>query len=109
MSGKDPDDPAIGQSVLNSGTEGTTDSTLNGSKVCDETRSSATGNWDVLERLEEHPTQEKDAEDEATSQGEVNRCLSVVYDNHIVYPHQAEAKHFQYLLSTNIYDLILLL
>ena len=86
MSEKDSDDSTIGQSVPSSDTEGTTDSTLNGSQVRDETRSSTTGNSDVSERLEEHPTREKDAEDEATSQGEVNRCYfkSVVYDNHIV-------------------------
>ena len=78
MSEKEPDDPTLGQSVLNSDsksdTEGTIDSTLNDSQVLDETRSSTTGSSDALETLEQHSTEEKDVKDEITPQGEVNSC-----------------------------------
>ena len=78
MSEKEPDDPTLEQSFLNSDsksdTEGTIDSTLNDSQVLDDTRSSTTGSSDVSETLQRHHIQEKDVKDEVTSQGEVDRC-----------------------------------
>ena len=91
MSEKEPDDPTLGQSVLNSDsksdTEGTIDSTVNDSLK--ETRSSTTGSSDVTETLEQHPTQEIDVKNEITPQGEVNRyyfksVFSVFINTHSV-------------------------
>ena len=84
MSEKDPGDPTLEQSILNSDsksdTEGTIDSTLNDSQVHDETRSSTTGSSDVSETLGTNHTQEKDVEDELTQQGEFNRCSPMASD-----------------------------